>query len=99
MIHVITLLFGRLVSCCQTRLSGKLVEDPSRYFSLKFEEEGKAPSLNGVNFTKDVQTVTLYEPTKERKAIEKKYKSKLNFGCGWKWKSKTAKKEMYEEIR
>ena len=79
-------------------LSGKLVEDPSRYFSLKFEEEG-SNSINGVNFTKDIQTVTLYEPTNERKVIEKKYKTKMNFGCGWKWKSKTAKNEMYEEIR
>ena len=78
-------------------LSGKLVEDPSRYFSLKFDDEGK-DSLNGVNFTKDVKKVALWEPTNERKAIEKKYKTKMNFGCGWKWKSKTAKKEMNEEI-
>mgnify|MGYP003674401483 CR=1 FL=1 len=79
-------------------LSGKLVEEPSKYFSLKFNEDGK-DSLNGVNFNKDVQTVAIWEATKERKAIEKKYKQKTNYGCGYKYKTKTAKNEMLEEIR
>ena len=81
-------------------LSGKLVEDPSRYFTLVFGEDGETSTqLNGVNVNKKTNTVAIRKPTKERLALEKKYKTKMNYGAGWKWKNEKSKEDFKREVK
>ena len=79
-------------------LSGKLVEDPSRYFRLEFDKDG-AVMLNGVGVTKVKTKETIYAPTKEKLAVDKRFKQKVGFGCGWTWRFGVTKAEYDMEIQ
>jgi len=67
-------------------LTGKLVEDPSRYFKLKFVEDDRKLKLNGVGVEKEENKNKIYADTDEKKAVDKKHKREVDFGCGWAWK-------------